>query len=255
MLNGLRSGQLGLQAQTVRMDTVANNIANLNSMGFKRSEVSFQDAEYRELTSPGQPVTGRVTAGGGVTVCAVDRDLSTGPLVPTGRYLDVAIDGNGFFAISLPDGSRGLTRNGQFFRDASGYLVNSQGSIILPGVQIPSDCTSFSISPEGEITGTFLEGEARDLGEISLFYVSNPQGLQAMGNGIYIESPASGAAAAAFPGDQDMGLIKQGFLEQSNVNLAQEMVQMISAQRSFQLSAKTIRTADELWSLANAMRR
>jgi len=255
MLTSLNNAAMGMRAQALYMDTIGNNVANINSIAFKKNRVTFEDAYYQRVAAPGIPVGENVVTGGGVAVSGTEKDFAQGALMLTGRELDIAIEGEGFFGVEMPDGSIAYTRDGRFNLDGEGYLVNSQGMRVFPFIQVPDGSGSFRISGSGEIRVELNDGQVQDLGYLTLFYISNPKGLSALGGGLYKETVASGFISQGLPGSQGLGEIKQGMLERSNVDLGEEMVGMIAAQRSFQVNARTIRTVDEMWSMANNMRR
>jgi len=251
MLHNLSSMSSSLNAQQARLDTIANNIANINSVGYKKNEISFGDAFYREMYAPGMPVARNVRCGAGTMVSGTEKDFSHGLLVNTGRELDLAIDGDGFFGVILHDGSTALCRAGSFCLDGQQNLVNSQGMFVYTDMVVPEDSTGISISESGEIRAFFGDGTWTVIGSIPLFRVTNPSGLMALGDGIYKETPASGNAVQGTAGTDGLGKIKQRFLEQANVDLGEEMANLIVTQRSFQFSANIVRTLDEMWGLAN----
>ncbi len=255
MLDNISSMRSSLNAQQTRLDIIANNIANISATGYKKSQVSFGDAFYKTMYGPGMPVSQSVRCGAGVMVSGTEKDFSEGTRTSTGRELDLAIAGEGFFGVLLPDGSMGYTRAGNFYLDGEQYLVNAQGARLYTDMMLPEEYSAISISSSGEITAQTEDGTASVVGSIPLFHVPNPAGLKALGDGLYQETDASGAVSMGTAGSDGLGSIKQGYLEQSNVDLGEEMVNMIAAQRSFQFSAQAMRTLDEMWGLANGLQR
>ena len=247
MLTSLNNAVSGVRAQMLRMDTLGNNIANVNTEAYKKNRTNFKDIFYRQTQGPGLPVGENVMTGSGVVVSGTEKLFMQGSILSTDRGLDFAIEGPGFFGLDLPDGSVGYTRNGNFNLDGEGFLVNQDGLRIYPYIQLPPEAGTPKVDREGRIN---IEGEGEfwdDPDIIELFHVPNPSGMEAVGEGVFVETEASGFVSLGFPGEEGLGYIKQGSLEQSNVDLGEEMVEMILAQRSFQLNTQTIRTADEMW--------
>lgn len=254
MLGNISGIMNSLNAQQTKLDVAANNIANINSTAYKKNTVSFSDVYYETVFAPGMPATDKVRCGGGAIVSGTDKNFSPGLLVGTGRYLDMAVDGEGFFGVTLPDGTRAYTRQGNFQLDGELGLTASGGRVYADMV-LPKDFISFSVSDTGEIKAQLPDGQWETAGRIPLFIVPNPAGMEAMGTGMYRETPSSGPVSEATAGSTGIGKIKQGYLEQTNVNLAEEMVNVIVAQRSFQFSCQALRTLDDMWGLANNLQR
>lgn len=255
MLDNFSSMINSLNAQQTRLDVIANNIANVNSTGYKKNKVSFGDALYRAMYGPGLPVSQNVRCGSGTVVSGTEKDFSEGLLLNTGREFDLAIDGEGFFGVLLEDGSMAYSRGGNFYLDGEQNLVTAHGARIYTDMTLPEDYTSVTVSSSGDITASLADGTISTVGSIPIFYVSNPAGLKASGKGLYQETEASGVISQGMGGSDGLGTIKQGFVEQSNVDLGEELVNLIIAQKSFQFSAQTLRTLDDMWNLANNLQR
>ena len=254
MIESLKNASSGLTAQSIRMDTVGNNIANVNSTGFKKSSVVFEDLLYQEIERLGMPVGENVFSGSGVRVSETKKDFRQGSLMETGRDFDLAVDGHGFLGVELPNGETAFTRDGSFSLDGEGFLVTSGGLRVYPYVQVPENWERITVNHTGEVIITYEDGMREEIGMLAIFDVPNPGGMISLGRGLYSPTDASGAAVQGVPGSDGLGVIKQGFLELSNVDLGEEMAEMILAQRSFQLNAKLIHTFDEMWYLANSIR-
>jgi flagellar basal-body rod protein FlgG len=256
----LRTSATGMAAQQTRTEVIANNLANVNTTGFKRSRAQFEDLLYQ--TMQGQQVLGSsetntspaIQIGRGTRLAAVQRMHAQGALEATGRSMDVAIDGDGFFPVQLPGGQTAYTRDGSFQISDQGVLVTSDGYQIGAGIKIPSDVSDVSISPTGVVSGSKgVGGEAEELGRIELARFANPSGMMSMGQNLYAATAASGEATTGYPQDEGMGRLVQGQLEGSNVEIVQEMVDMISAQRAYELNSKAIKAADEMSQTATEM--
>ena len=242
-----------MAAQQTRTEVIANNLANVNTTGFKRSRAQFEDLLYQTMQGPTvlgsseSNTTPAIQVGRGTRLAAVQRLHSQGPLEATGRGLDVAIDGEGFFPVQLANGTTAYTRDGSFQISDQSVLVTSEGYQIGAGIKIPSDVTNITISPTGIVSGDKGAGtEAQELGRIELARFANPSGLQSIGQNLYTETPASGQAVTGYPQDDGMGRLIQGNLEGSNVEIVQEMVDMIAAQRAYELNSKAVKTAEEM---------
>jgi flagellar basal-body rod protein FlgG len=249
-------------AQQTHLDVVANDLANVNTSGFKKIRADFQDLIYQINREPGAPVepdsmipTG-IQVGLGTKVVGTTRMFMQGSLQTTDNPTDVAITGEGFFQVTLPDGTIAYTRDSNWKIDANGQIVTHDGYLLEPAVVVPDDATDFSVSPTGAITvrivGTL---EPEEIGQIELARFINPAGLRAMGKNLFIATAASGEAMVGNPGDEGYGTLEQRALEMSNVQVVEEMVEMIVAQRAYEANSKTISTADELLRIANNLRR
>jgi flagellar basal-body rod protein FlgG len=249
----LRTSASGMMAQQTMIDVIANNLANVNTTGFKRSRVSFQDVFYELVKGPRPSgdlsggTLGPLQVGRGVRVAAVDRIHSQGPMESTDRPLDLAIEGDGFFQVRRPDYTTAYTRDGSFTLSENGALVTEDGNEVLPGILVPQDATGVSISPSGVVSAT-VQGatDAVELGRIELARFINPSGLFAVGQNQYLETPASGEPMIGSPDEQGFGRIQQGSLETSNVEIVQEMTDMIAAQRAYEINARAIQSADQM---------
>lgn len=252
----------GVQAQDAKLQTIANNLANVNTVGFKRDRVMFEDLFYQVESAPGaqqadgtQAPTG-VQLGTGTRVVGTQKVFTTGNLQTTGQSLDVAIVGNGFLQVALPNGDTAYTRAGQLQVNSDGKLVNAQGLAIQPEITIPANATAISISESGLVTATVAGSTTpSELGQIQLAGFINPAGLLARGENLFEETVASGTPTTGNPGSDALGKLKQGALEGSNVQVVEEMVDMIAAQRTYEMNTKVLSAADNmLQNLAQAAR-
>jgi flagellar basal-body rod protein FlgG len=261
MIRALFTAGTGMQAQQLNLDVVANNLANVNTAGFKRSRVDFQDLLYQTMrpagtrTSGGGEVPTGVQVGHGTRPVATQKIFAQGNFQQTDNPLDVVIEGEGFFQVLRADGSTAYTRAGSFKRDSQGQIVTSDGLVLQPAVTIPPDTVLISIGPDGtlSVTAATAGAQPQQLGQIELARFANPAGLNAVGRNLFVSTAASGTAQTGTPGQQSFGSISQGFLESSNVSVVEEMVAMIAAQRAFEVNSKAIRTADEMLQLANGV--
>lgn len=261
MMRALYTAATGMNAQQLNMDVIANNLANVNTAGFKHSRADFQDLLYQEMRPAGATVaqgaqspTG-LEVGLGVKPAATETMFQQGTFQETGNNLDVAIEGEGFYKVLLPDGSSGYTRDGSFNRDSQGKLVNSDGYAIQPEITIPSDASAVSIGKDGTVSVTLSGKDPQEIGKIGLTRFANPAGLQHLGGNNFAETAASGAPTDGVAGQEGFGTLAQGSLEMSNVQIVQEMVNMITAQRAYEVNSKAIQTADDMLSTANQLRR
>ncbi|MGI6163491.1 MAG: flagellar basal-body rod protein FlgG [Bacillota bacterium] len=253
MLRALWSGATGMAAQQFNIDNISNNLANVNTAGFKRQRVQFQDLFYQNLR------TGRDTlasVGSGVRVAGTQRNFSQGPLERAGDSLSLAIEGEGFFTIEYPNGEYRYTRNGAFRLDSDGRLVTSDGYPVRieGGSTIPRGLQELTIDRDGTITGK-LDDSFQEFGQIALTVFANSSGLEAVGSNLFRDTPQSGEGIQVEPGHEGAGSILAGYLETSNVEIVSEMVNLIVAQRAFELNSKSVETADQMWSIANNIRR
>ncbi|WP_258359701.1 flagellar basal-body rod protein FlgG [Moorella sulfitireducens (nom. illeg.)] len=260
MIGALWRGASGMRTQQLAVDSLANDLANVNTTGYKRGRVEFADLVYRPVQEIGMPVNQPLDVaatpapGTGVKVAAATRDFTQGSLVHTGDPLSLAIQGEGFFAVYGPGGELFLTRDGNFHRDSEGYLVNAGGYYLDVPFALPEGAEKVTITGDGTVTAT-VEGETWVLGEIYLYNVPNPAGLEAAGNNLFRETDASGLAAAGRPGTAGLGTIRSGYLEAANVDLAASLTGMLLARRAYELNSRSVRIADEMWDLANNLRR
>ena len=247
----------GLDAQQTRMSVISNNLANVNTTGFKRDRASFEDMLYQKLRQPGaqntvdsQAPTG-LMLGTGVRIVATEKTHIQGSLVSTKNALDVAIQGEGFFQIAQPDGSMAYTRDGSFKLSATGQLVTSNGALLQPPIVIPPNVASISIGQDGTVSVENANGGSQNIGQIQVARFVNPAGLQSMGQNLLKETPASGAAQLGAPGQIGAGNLMQGALEASNVNVVEEMVNMIETQRAYEINSKAISAVDGMLRFLN----
>jgi flagellar basal-body rod protein FlgG len=243
----------GLAAQDAKMSTISNNLANVNTIGFKRDRIAFEDLFYQIQRQPGaqqdqqnQTPTG-IQIGNGVRVVGTQKVFTTGNYQNTGQEMDLAIVGGGFFGVEMPDGETAYTRNGQWHRNAEGLLVNADGLPMVPQLEIPDNATKIAIGSDGTVSATVPgQQENVELGRITLTNFANPAGLEALGGNLYRATGASGEAQEGVPGEEGMGAVKQFTLEASNVNVVEEMVDMITTQRAYEMNAKVVSSADQM---------
>jgi flagellar basal-body rod protein FlgG len=264
MFRALSTAALGMAAQQRSVDNIANNLANVNTTGFKRSDIAFQDLFYENVavSKPGGTAnqisndSPKLQIGHGARAVATIRNFTQGSVSETGNPLDMAISGAGFFRVELPDGSIGYTRDGNFGRDASGMLITNSGLPLAEQIEIPMEATAVEIAQDGTVTAR-MPGDGReiDLGQIELAKFSNPGGLEASGDNLYKETTASGMPFIDTPGAEGFGVIRQGYLEDANVDVVKEMVQMIEAQRAYETNSKMVQTAEDMMSAANSIKR
>lgn len=255
----LRAAASGMMAQQTRSEVIANNLANVNTTGFKRSRAQFEDLLYQ--TVQGAAILGQaesqtqpaVQVGRGVRLTAVQRMHAQGPLETTNRPLDVAIEGEGFFQVQTGQGQLAYTRDGGLQISDQGVLVTSQGYVVQPTIRVPNDATSVSISRTGVVSATRGTGKAQpeELGRLELARFVNPAGLMAQGENLYTPTAASGEAVVGYPQDDGMGRLVQGALEGSNVEVVQEMVDMITAMRAYEINSKAIKNSESMLEIAN----
>ncbi|MDR3077021.1 MAG: flagellar basal-body rod protein FlgG [Synergistaceae bacterium] len=262
MLRSLWAGASGMIAQQTHLDVVAHNLANVNTSGFKKMRADFQDLVYQINREPGQPVepdsmipTG-IQVGLGTRVAGTSRMFMQGSLQTTDNPTDLALTGEGFYQVTMPDGTIAYTRDSNWKIDANGQIVNHDGYLLEPAVIVPEDATDFAVSQTGGIT-VKMPGDVlpEEIGQIELVRFINPAGLRSIGRNLFLETGASGAPVVGNPGDEGFGTIEQRTLEMSNVQVVEEMVEMIVAQRAYEANSKTIQTADELLRIANNLRR
>ena len=258
MTQALWIAKTGLDAQQTRMAVISNNLANTNTTGFKRDRASFEDLLYQTVRQAGgasseqtQLPTG-LSTGTGVRVAATDKQFTQGNLSQTGNALDVAINGRGFFEVLTPDGSPAYTRDGSFQINSQGELVTNAGYPVQPGLQLPEGAQSVTIAGDGTITVQIAgQAEGVQIGALIVSDFINPAGLQAKGGNLYVETGASGPAQQGAPGENGAGLLVQGALEGSNVNVVEELVSMIETQRAYETNAKAISTTDQMLGFLN----
>jgi flagellar basal-body rod protein FlgG len=251
-----------MQAQALNLDVIANNLANVNTAGFKKSRAEFQDLLYETIRPAGTPssqdseVPAGIQLGHGTRPSTVLKIFSQGNMENTQNELDLAIEGDGFFQIALPNGETAFTRDGAFKLDSDGRMVNSDGFALEPEITIPSDALSISVGLDGTVS-VLQAGEttSSEIGTIELARFVNPAGLISMGKNLFMTSEASGDEMTGIAGEDGLGTLAQGFLEMSNVSVVDEMVNMITAQRAYESNSKAIQAADEMLQLANNVKR
>jgi flagellar basal-body rod protein FlgG len=253
MINSLWISKTGMQAQQTQLDVIANNLANTSTNGFKRSNAVFEDLMYQNLRQVGA-ATGEqsdlptgLQVGLGVRTVATARSFSQGSLQQSGNHLDLAINGNGFLQVDLPDGTVGYTRDGSLQLDAQGRLVTSSGFPLAGGLTIPPEAQSVTVSSDGVVSAK-LPGNPNPavVGQIELASFVNPAGLEPRGQNLFAQTQASGNPANGAPGSGGLGSVMQGFVETSNVNVVQELVTMIQTQRAYEMNSKAIQTSDQM---------
>ncbi len=253
MINSLWISKTGMEAQQTQLDIISNNLANVSTTGFKRAHAVFEDLMYQNLRQVGsssseqsQLPTG-LQIGLGVRTVATSRSFAQGNVQQSSNPMDVAIQGNGFFQITMPDGTLNYTRDGSFQIDAQGRLVTATGNPVANGVTVPANATSVSISANGTVTA-MIPGNVtpQPIGTITLANFVNPAGLDPRGQNLYAESAASGQPQAGTPAANGMGSLMQGYVETSNVNVVQELVTMIQTQRAYEMNSKAIQTSDQM---------
>ena len=243
----------GLNSQQVKMQVIANNLANVNTTGFKSDRANFESLLYQilrgagENTSENTALTSGLSVGTGTRLLNTSKLFTQGSLIDTANSLDISVEGDGFFQVLMPDGRIGFTRSGAFSRNAEGVVTTASGYPLQPEIQIPADATSINISSDGIVSVQMPGGvDAEEVGQITLADFPNKQGLQPNGENMLIETPASGAPIVANPFEEGMGRLVQGALESSNVNVVQQLVDMIETQRAYEVSSKTITSVDEM---------
>ena len=249
----------GMHAQQLNIDVIANNLANVNTTAFKKSRVEFEDLMYREILKSNGLVGDAQNShavGVGAGISNTSKVFSMGEVKKTERPLDLAVQGDGFYEVVLPDGSYGYTRSGSFHVNGDGYLVNNDGYVVSPLVQIPGDTEQVIISPDGtvrvQVSG---EEELFESGRIELAKFVNPAGLNPKGDNLYLPTEQSGDALYSVPGEDGAGVVAQGFLEASNVTLVEELTSLILAQRAYEINSKVVQASDEMMSIVNNLRR
>jgi len=262
MIKAMRTAASGMSAQQLNVDTIANNLSNVNTTGFKRSKVEFQDVLYQNIkragtaSAVGAQVPVGLAIGYGTRAAATSRQFTTGDLQLTGDPLDLAISGDGFFQVQYPDGTSVYTRDGAFKISGDGRVVTSDGFFLLPEVTIPDGAVSISVGSDGLMEAQiFGQSDPVQIGQIELARFINPAGLNALGKNLYQTTSASGSPIVDIPTQNGLGQLDQGYLEGSNVKVVDEMVNMIVAQRAYEMNAKAIQTADDMSATANNLKR
>jgi len=259
MLRAFSTAATGMTGQQMIVDVIANNLANINTSGFKRSQVDFQDLMYLKIAQAGRETAAGVTAptgieiGAGVQMAATTKIFTAGELENTARNLDVAVSGDGFFEVTLPDGSTRYTRDGSFKLNADRQIVTAKGYTIGSGITIPSTAVNISIGSDGTITAHDADSTTTNVGTLQLARFANPSGLSSEGDNLMAETEASGTAMTGTAGQDGFGTLQQGFLEKSNVQMVTELVNLIKAQRAYEINSRAIRAGDEMLNTANRL--
>jgi len=249
----------GMIAQQQNVDTISNNLANVNTTSYKRSRAEFQDLFYQTVRAPGaesavgQTIPAGLQYGRGVALTGISRDFTQGSITSTGNPFDIAIEGNGFFQVIQPDGEIGYTRDGSFEVNQDGDMVTTDGFLLEPNITVPSDSVAVSIGIDGTVTATLSDATVVDLGQIELALFVNPAGLFAEGRNTYSETESSGPPIVTTPTQDGAGNLRQAFLEGSNVEIVTEIVDLIVAQRAFEVNANALRTSDEMLQTTGAL--
>ncbi len=253
MINSLWISKTGMEAQQTQLDVISHNLANVSTTGYKRATAVFEDLMYQNLRQVGSNTSDQTQLptglhlGLGVRTVATSRSFAQGTIQQTSNSLDVAIQGNGFFQVTLPDGSTNYARDGSFQVDNQGRLVTSSGLPVANGVTVPANAKNVSIATDGTVTATIPGTTApQQIGSIILATFINPAGLEPQGQNLFAESPASGQPNTGTPGANGLGTVTQGFLETSNVNVVQELITMIQTQRAYEMNSKAIQTSDQM---------
>lgn len=256
MLRSLWIAKTGLEGQQTSMDVISNNLANVNTNGFKRSRAVFQDLMYQTLRQPGAQVgdanqlPSGLQLGTGVRVAATERLHTEGNLTSTGGDMDVAIQGAGFLQIQLPDGTDAYTRDGALQRDQNGQLTTAGGYVVQPPINVPNNALTLTIGQDGTVSVTqpAAAGVNVQIGQLQLANFINPNGLQSVGDNLYLETDSSGPPNIGNPGVDGLGTMLQKYVETSNVNVAEELVNMITTQRAYEMNSKAVQTSDQMLS-------
>lgn len=260
MIESLSIGASGMQAQQTQIDVIANNLANINTMGFKKSRVDFEDLMYREMARTRSSLLPTFDharpVGVGVGVSSTGKVFTSGEVKKTDRSLDLAIQGEGFFEVLLPDNSYAYTRNGAMRIDRNGYLATADGYRLSGLIQVPSDAEDIAIQSDGSVLAQVADqDELVEIGSMDLVRFVNDGGLSPVGDNLYLPSENSGDGYYGIPGEEGFGNVQQGYLEASNVNLVEEMTQLVLAQRAYEINSKVVQAADELLGIVNNLRR
>lgn len=253
MMRSLWISKTGMEAQQTQLDTISNNLANVSTNGYKKAHAVFEDLMYQQLRQAGANSTEQTTLPAGLQVglgtraVATSRSFSQGNLQQSANNLDVAILGNGFFEVQMPDGTTGYTRDGSFQVSSTGQLVTNNGYTVNPGITIPANAQSVTIGSDGTVSVTIPgQATAQSVGQLQVASFVNPAGLEPRGQNIFAETTASGTPNSGTPGNNGLGSLRQGFVETSNVNVVEELVAMIQTQRAYELNSKAIQTSDQM---------
>lgn len=261
MMRALYTATTGMLGQQLQIDTISNNIANVNTTAYKKQRAEFNDLFYQTLQHAGSATSQNtisptgIAVGLGVSPGSINKLFSQGSLKETENNLDLAITGRGFFAVNLPNGQTAYTRSGNFKLDNNGTIVTSEGYALNPQLQIPENAVQIAIGNDGTVSAVQNDGTSEIIGQIQLSAFNNPTGLHPLGNNLYIATNASGAPVAGVAGENGFGAVKQGFLELSNVRLVEEMSDLITGQRAYEANSKSIQTADSMLQIVNGLKR
>lgn len=257
MLRAFSTAATGMTAQQMMVDTVANNLANINTTGFKKSQINFQDLLYVTMQEPGTEVTSGVNSptgleiGSGVRAACNTKIFTSGELENTARNLDIAIKGDGFLQVSMPDGTLKYTRDGALQLNPEGQLVTTSGYFLEPAISVPTDYASIGIGKDGGVNVTDMSGTQSVVGTIQLARFANPAGLSSEGDNLLAETEASGTPTIGTAGENGLGMIQSGFLEKANVQMVTELVGLITAQRAYEINSRAIKAGDDMLRTAN----
>jgi len=253
MIRSLWIAKTGLDAQQTQLDVISNNLANVSTSGFKKSRAVFEDLLYQTVRQPGAQSSQQtqlpsgLQVGTGTRPVATERIHTQGNLQQTGNSLDVAINGQGFFQVQMPDGTTAYTRDGSFQLDAQGQLVTASGFTLSPAITIPSNAQSVTIARDGTVSVTQAgQAAATQVGSLQVANFINPTGLQSRGENLYVETASSGTPTTNTPGSNGAGVLSQGYVETSNVNVVEELVNMIQTQRAYEINSKSVQTSDQM---------
>ncbi len=253
MITALYSAATGMEAQETNINTVANNLANVNTTGYKRSRANFQDLLYHNIRAVGSKASSDtevptgIQVGLGTRTASVEKVYTTGDFEKTGNDLDLAIEGEGFFQVTMPNGEIAYTRDGSFSADSEGRLVTADGNPVEPEIVIPENATKVAVGKDGTVTA-YLDGESegQEVGVLELARFGNPSGLRNLGGNMAQQTDASGDPILGTPGQMGLGTVAQGFLESSNVSIMKEMIDLIAGQRAYEMNSKAVQAADEI---------
>lgn len=260
----LRTAASGMYAQQINIEVISNNIANISTTGFKKNKAEFQDLMYQEVninplstSTPGiyENSTNKIQVGNGVKPASTQKIFKQGDITPTNNQFDIAIQGEGFFQLRKSDGTYAYTRDGSFKVNAEGKMVTASGYILEPDFTLNSDVVGISIGKDGNVEVLNSDQSTISLGSIELARFMNNGGLIALGDNLYAETPSSGQPILGTPGSQGFGELHQGFLESSNVDIVEEMISMIASQRAYEINSKTVKTVEEMMTMANNLKR
>lgn len=259
MLRAIANSMAACNTQQIKLDTIASNIANVNTRGYKKNKVIFTSLVHQQIIKEQNPVipdkADNIYDGTGVKVAVVDKVFTTGPLKETGHPLDLAINGPGFFGVALPDGNMAYTRAGNLQLDKEGNLVTGSGYLVAPGIKLPENYQQIMINQDGKVKFNDATGTPHEAGQLELYDFTAPAALQRVEDNLFLYTSAAGKIRTGKPGESGFSTLKQGFYEVANVDLVEEMSLLIEALRAYQLNTQAIRTSNEMWGLANNLRK